>query len=212
MMPAHLKTIALLSLLLVAAVWNAGCAVNASNEAKTAEPFSASAVAYKSEQQFQAELIREELKRASLKLRLEDLPELQLGATESETRIWVGFGLLVPRCFVFKYVNGMHQAQFLTVQRFRANTYSLTPPQSGWLTLEQTLKSSGVRPPLKLKPDFEHLPDPDEEVIAVELKSGDEYYLMYYPLATETQDGKKVVELCRTIEQEFGLRMGCSAF
>ena len=185
--------------------------VNASNEAKNGQTFSASRRVYKPELQFQQEIIRDALKRATVKLHLDDLHNIQLGPTESETRIWVGFGLLSPRCFVFKNVNGVNQALFFTVQRSRANAYALTPPQSGWLTLEQILKSSGIRPPLQLKPDYQHLPDPDEELIVVELKSGAEYYLIYYPVATDTQDGKRVVELCRTIEEEFDVRMGCGA-
>ena len=119
MMPSPFKTIVLIGPLVLAGVCTAGCSSSASNEAKSSSrAFSASPVAYQSDPQFQNQIMRDELKRASVKLHLGDLQQLQLGPTDTETRIWVGFGLLVPRCFVVKHVNGMHQAQFLTIQRF----------------------------------------------------------------------------------------------
>lgn len=86
---------------------------------------------------------------------------------------------------------------------------SLTQPLSGWEAFDQLLSDFRVTSPIDLKPDDQHLADPDEEVIAIELKSGQRYDLVYYSVGTQSESGKSIIRLCRTIEKEFAIRLGC---
>lgn len=155
------------------------------------------------------ELMRTILNREGSKLNLRDLREVHFDSADSEIRVWVGFGLFVPRCFVLRRVNDQYQASLITIQDSSVKTSPLASPQNGWAAFDQLLKDHKITPPIQLKPDDEHLADPDEEVIAVEVKSGERYALVYYPVGTQTDDGKNVVTLCKTIEKDFAIRMGC---
>lgn len=157
------------------------------------------------------ELMRSFLKREGPPLNLEDLKEVRLSPSESELRVWVGFGVLVPRCFVLKRGNGGHQALYLTVQDSSVKPRPLTSPQGGWPEFDQVLKDHKVVSPIGLKPHDEFAGDPDEEIIAIELKSGDRYDLVHYSVGTQSQDGKTAISLCKSIEKAFGIRMGCEA-
>jgi len=63
---------------------------------------------------------------------------------------------------------------------------------------------------MKLSLDDQYLPDPDEEAIAIEVKSPGNYEMVFYTLSTRSEDGHKALQVCRKIEQEFGIMMGCA--
>jgi hypothetical protein len=114
----------------------------------------------------------------------------------------------VPRCFVFRGGNDLRQASYLTIQDSTARTKVLDSPRNGWPAFDQLLRDHKVTVPMELKPD-DQVADPDEEIIAIELKSGKQYDLVYYSLGSQSEDGKSVVRLCQTIENEFAVTMGC---
>ncbi len=62
---------------------------------------------------------------------------------------------------------------------------------------------------MKLSFDERYAPDPDEEAMAIEIKSNGKYELVFYTLSTRSEDGHKALEVCRRIEQEFKVKMGC---
>jgi hypothetical protein len=107
-------------------------------------------------QQDRTDAVRAALKREGLKLNLEDLPESKLGPSENEIRVWVGLGVLVPRCFVFKSGNDLRQASYVTIQDSAARTKVLNPPQSGWPAFDRLLKAHNLTSPLELKSDAQY--------------------------------------------------------
>lgn len=192
-------------LLIVAAACNFGC----SSGNISASSSHLSNLRSATQLESRTELMRTILNRESSKLNLKALREVHFDPADSEIRVWVGFGLYVPRCFVLRRVHDLNQAYLVTSQDSNAKLSPLAAPQSGWPAFDQLLKDHKINSPIELKLDDEHLADPDEEVIAVEVKSGERYDLVYYPVGTQTEDGKKVITVCKTIEKDFGIRMGC---
>jgi hypothetical protein len=187
---------------------NSGCSGASSMNQNNSLPLTPSSNDMK-KQQDRPDAVRAALKREGSKLNLEDLAELKLGPAENEIRVWVGLGVLVPRCFVFKSGNDLREASYLTIQDSAARTEVLDPPHNGWPAFDRLLRAHKLTSPLELKPDAQYVADPDEEIIAIELKSGERYDLVYYSLGTQSEDGKSVVTLCQAIENEFTVRMGC---
>jgi len=158
------------------------------------------------------------LKRESLKLNLTNLKDAKLSNAESEMRIWVGFGLLYPRCFILRNVDGEKQAYYIAPHdiAFKADPdralmtkIAVGPPRNGWPQFDALLKAEGFTAPIRLTLDDKDRADPDEEMLVVEVKSGSEYSVVFFPLYTESEDGRKTIALCTIIEQEFAIRMGC---
>lgn len=170
--------------------------------------------------QRQYEAMQNAIKRESLELGMENLREhVTDSETETETRIWVGFGLAYPRCFILKNLNGKQKAFYVIPKKIVSKAAMdievsmtktvLDAPQSGWYEFERFLKSQGIDSPIRLSLDDKHLPDPDEESIVVEVKSGTSYSMVFFSLYTENEDGRKLLEVCRNIEREFNIKLGC---
>lgn len=166
--------------------------------------------------QAQVEVIQGAIQRESLKLKINNLRDTASEA-ETEIRIWVGFGMLYPRCFIMKELNGRREAFYIapntngdkTGGEVRMTKLPLGSPKSDWNKFAEFIKKQGVDSPMKLSLDAQYLPDPDEESIAIEAKSHGNYEMVFYTLSTKSEDGHKALEVCRKIEQEFGIRMGC---
>ena len=169
------------------------------------------------EMQLRKDAMRRTLKREAKWSNLEDLEELSLTPLRSETRIWVGFDGAETPCFIVRSDGTQKSATLIsprfvrsdgkvTVTPFRTE---LTGPQSGWSSFETDLKDQGVTNPLKFSLDNLHMVDPDEGSIVIETKSDSAYSLVFFPLGTQTEDGKRAVQICRKIEQEFGVSMRC---
>jgi len=60
----------------------------------------------------QVEIIQGAIKRESLKLKVNTLKD-SVSDAETEIRIWVGFGILYPRCFIMKELNGRREAFYI---------------------------------------------------------------------------------------------------
>ena len=91
------------------------------------------------QQDVRTEAMRTALKREDSKLNFEDLKGVSLSPTQSEMRYWVGFGLVVPRCFVLKREKDLHQARYVTIQDSTVTATSLTAPERGWEAFDQLL-------------------------------------------------------------------------
>jgi hypothetical protein len=82
-------------------------------------------------------------------------------------------------------------------------------PHSGWESIVNYMKATEIDSPIGLALDKTYEPYPDQEMLALEVKSGRQYSLVFYLDSTKSQDGKKAFEMCKRIESEFGKRLGC---
>lgn len=163
-------------------------------------------------------IMQDVIKRESLKLKFGNLKDTA-STHAKEIRIWIAFGIMVPRIFINRELNGKQEAFYITAKADgnRVNRKgeivmaqrSLQPPTSGWNEFAEFMKNHGIDSPMKLSFDERYVPDPDEEAIAIEIKSNGKYELVFYTLSTTSEDGHKALEVCRRIEQEFKIRMGC---
>src|SRR5713226_7348715 len=62
--------------------------------------------------QGQVEAIQGAIKRESLKLKIDNLRD-DVSDAETEIRIWVGFGVLYPRCFIMREQHGRQEAFYI---------------------------------------------------------------------------------------------------
>lgn len=166
----------------------------------------------------QSRIIQRGLKRESLKLNLEPLSESD---SEDEIRLWVGFGLLTPRCFTSKRVGRVQKAMYYATKSKPAPEGAATKygveqiatvlgsPKSGWQNFEVFLRSRGIDSPIKLTSDLD-LTDTDGEDIIIEVRSRGVYSMVFFPTETKSLDGLKARDVCQKIENEFNIKMGCS--
>lgn len=151
------------------------------------------------------------LKMASLRTRASD--------DATEIRLWVGFGLLFPRCVVIRRLQDRREAIFVgpSVIGDRAamdRSGNVIPakkdlgvPKSGWPDLDQFLKQNGIDSTIALAPDVQSIAVPDGESIVIEAKSKDEYSMTSFSVYSTSEDARKALEVCRHIEGEFELTM-----
>ena len=151
---------------------------------------------------------------------LPNLKDLNLSDAQSELRVWMGLGLITPRCFVLKIDNGNATASFSTVQivgnkgvfRNGKPVFVNTPlraPHSGWSTFLDFLRQDGIDTSINLALDKRYEPDPDQEALILEMKTGSRHTLVLYLDSTVTADGKKARAVCDKIQTEFGIQIGC---
>ena len=157
-------------------------------------------------------IVQDAIKNESQKVRIKNLKDT-VRQPGTEVRIWVGFGLLYPRIFIMTERNGSRQAFHITAKR---NGKSITTPkillkspESGWNEFAEFIKKQGIASALKLSPDKEPEFDPDEEIIAIEVRSHGKYEMVFYESDTKSADGRKAMEVCKKLDQEFGIMMGC---
>jgi hypothetical protein len=166
--------------------------------------------------QGEVDIIQNAIKRESLKLKIGNLKDTA-STGGKEIRIWTGFGIIVPRIFIYRELNGKQEAFFITAKpsgkrgKIAMPQLSLRPPASGWNEFAEFMTSHGIDSPMKLSLDEQYAPDPDEEAIAMEMKSHGKYELVFYTITTKSENGQKALAVCRRIEQEFGVSMGCGA-
>jgi hypothetical protein len=136
----------------------------------------------------------------------------------TEVRILVGFGLAHPRYFILNSRNGTYEASLITAKvvagkavidekgRLLSTRIPLSAPSSGWDNFEKFLKDQGIESPIKLSLNDRDIPDPDDEIIVIEVKSGSVYSMVFFPSNTESEDGKKAWAVWERIKQEFDVR------
>ena len=149
-----------------------------------------------------------------------NLKDAKLSDAQTEIRIWKGFGLVYPRCFILAVSNGIPTATF-TAPRVKANkavfrngkaVYANTPlnaPRSGWDNLFAYLKEHGIESTINLALDKHYMPYPDAEDLVLEMKNASHYTMVYYIDSTTTADGKKAFGICQKMETEFDIHLGC---
>lgn len=167
------------------------------------------------------EVMQEAIKRESVKLRIKNLSDSVL-TSDTETRIWVGFGLMYPRCFILKNTHGKREAFYIAPGivgskaaraakgKLSGNKIVLDSPESGWDEFDKFFREQGIDSPIRLSLDREFRPAPDGELIVVEVRAGTSYSMVFFSVFTESDDGQKALRVCRRIEQEFTIKMGCS--
>jgi hypothetical protein len=136
-----------------------------------------------------------------------------------EVRVLVGFGIAHPRYFIFTNRSGRNEAFLITAKvvsgkaaidkkgRLLSTRIALSAPSSGWEEFERFLKDQGIESPIKLSLDERETPDPDQEIIVVEVKSGSVYSMVFFQQNTESEDGKKAWAVWEKIKREFNIRM-----
>lgn len=170
------------------------------------------------------EIWEHEIKSESKRSNIPNLKEVNLLASEVEMRIWVGFGRLYPRCFIMNTSNKTYKAYYISPKKVDIKTGGhvqekvlmkktmLKTPVSGWNKFTDFLKEQGIGNSIELSLDKEDSNDLDGEYIVIELKKGSYYSWIFFPVDTESTDGQKVLNVCKRIEQDFKVTMGCNVF
>ena len=164
--------------------------------------------------------MRDEIRLYSRKYGIADLSGGKTDS-ESEIRIWLGFGMALPTCFILRgttekqnalYIHYLDPSDFdsgaTTGSNLRAKT-ALGTPTSGWDRLEVFLKDEGIDYPIKLAMDEDALPIPDGTFIAIEVRRGTAYDMVYYSSETKSRDGKRAIKICERAAQEFNVDKRC---
>jgi hypothetical protein len=153
---------------------------------------------------WEAIFFREINERARL-AKLTDLRGTLLKNNDLELRVWIGFGPVALKGFVLKRRNSIWSGTYLrSINRFVArNDYQkiLAAPKSGWEVLWKRLENDGV---LTL-PGATESGVQDGESYVVEIKTASSYrtYMYANPMATESRDGRNIIEIVQTIRDEF---------
>jgi hypothetical protein len=151
-----------------------------------------------------------------------ELRKAKIPDSDTEVRIWHGFGLATPICLVLKIQDGNSVAYRMAVEivndkgvmdkngEFVYVKADMQSPRSGWNEVISYLKSQGVLPSIKLSlNNTVETRGTDEEFIVIEARTGLQYSMVFYPDSTMSQDGQSAFNICRRIENEFGVRVGC---
>ncbi len=149
-----------------------------------------------------------------------NLKDAKLPDDQREIRIWKGFGLTYPRCFILRIENGNASASFVSPKVIGAKavfdkgnpvyaTKVLNAPHSGWVDLVTYLREQGIDSSIELSLDKHFIPDPDGEELVLEMRNASYHTMAYYNDSTVTGDGKKAFGICQKIEKEFDIHLGC---
>ena len=149
-----------------------------------------------------------------------NLKDAKLPDDQREFRIWKGFGLTYPRCFILRIENGNASASFVAPKVIRGKavfnkgnpvyaTNALSAPHSGWDNLVTYLREHGIDSSVDLSLDKRFMPDPDGEELVLEMTNASRHSMAYYDDSTVTGDGKKAFGICQNIEKEFDIHLGC---
>ena len=160
--------------------------------------------------------------RLSKEAGIPNLKDVKLSEAQTELRLWRGLGLVFPRCFVLKIVDGNPAASFLSVKvignkgvfRKGKPVYMNTPlnePHSGWANLLGYLKENGIDSSITLAVDKRYEPYPDAESLILEMKTGSRHTLVHYIDSTASDDGKTGFAICEKIRNEFDLQLTCKS-
>lgn len=163
------------------------------------------------------EAMETEIESEARKLRIENLKAIR---GTDEIRVWVGFGVTYSRLFILQ-LSGERNASFLTTTTLQegdagdktedtVTRTTLGPPRSGWDQFEKSLKEHGVGSPMRLPQESsQYLRSPDVQVVAIELKFGDYYGMVFFHLDNKGDDAQKALSVCRRIEDDFQINMYC---
>ena len=143
--------------------------------------------------------------------KLPNLKDKELLDGETEVRILVGGGLGYPRWFILNNQNGVRKGfnvKSVSVKgKVSMEKIELNSPRNGWEGFENYLAQQGIKYPLQLSLDKDKKPYFDGEIVVVEVKSGNNYDVIYYSDMTDSEDGRKVIDVCRMIKEELNISL-----
>jgi hypothetical protein len=164
--------------------------------------------------------IQKMIKQESINFGIPNLRETKV-QLQNETRIWVGFGLSIPRCFILINTDDDNKA-FYVAPKIVGNkavmdadgkvliaTTALPAPKSGWNEFKKFLNEQGVDKTLSPSPKDKSISGPDEQYIVIEVKSRDTYGMAFYSLFQGKDEIRRALEVCQRIEQDFAISMDC---
>jgi len=149
-----------------------------------------------------------------------NLKDKNLAAGQTEIRIWKGFGLISPRCFIIVLANDNATASLVAAQivgnkgvfrngKLVYKNTALNAPRSGWAAFLGYLREYGIDSSINLSVDKYEMPDDDSEELILEMKIGSHHSMVYYNDSTVSVDGKRAFAVCKQIRTEFDLNLGC---
>jgi hypothetical protein len=166
------------------------------------------------------EQILPELARLSKQVGIQNLKTAKLSDSQSELRLWKAFGLAYPTCFVLKIDNGNASAFLLSVKivgnkgvfykgKPVYKNITLNAPHSGWSNVLAYLNQNGIDSSIKLALDKREAIYNDAEFLILEMKTGSRLTAVHYIDTTVSDNGKKAFAVCKRIQKEFDVRLGC---
>lgn len=171
-----------------------------------------------SEQQYES--TTKGIKELARQLRIPNLSDVA-SSRGTEFRLYIGFGLVFPRCFVYRSLDNKREAQLIEAKvrsdkavfdragKIQPEVKVLAVPVSGWESFEKVLAENGVDSTIRLKFDEFDMVEPDEGSIVLELRTEQSYSAVSYTSDNDSGDGKKAKRICGLVEKEFGVKMGC---
>lgn len=141
-------------------------------------------------------------------------------SSDFEVRIWSDQETLI-HCLLISNKDGRWKASMFTgdmmLNRQTGYTYlkktkssKNLSPKSGWKEVSDGLFGRGIRFPFSYRIDEANKPpEPDEGLVKLELRSEKQYGLVFYQKFSDSDDAKKIIELCKWLQDEFDIDLGC---
>lgn len=141
-------------------------------------------------------------------------------SSDFEVRIWSDQETLL-HCLLISNKDGRWKASMFTgdmmLNRQTGYTYlkktkssKNLSPKSGWKEVSDGLFGRGIRFPFSYRIDEANKPpEPDEGLVKLELRSEKQYGLVFYQKFSDSDDAKKIIELCKWLQDEFDIDLGC---
>lgn len=162
------------------------------------------------------------LKKISKDFSLQNLKEKKLSDDEVEIRIWAELRYEIVNCFILHKKNNNWKASLISAQvtddgefertkqgKIIVNRQTLSP-KSGWENVSNYLTQKVIRFPLPYSLDTREIPPiPDEGMIDLEIKEGGNYNLVFFREFTTSEDGQTIINVCKNLEKEFNVAIGC---
>jgi hypothetical protein len=161
----------------------------------------------------------ETLKKHSKVFGIENLKQKR-NLSDFEIRIWSD-DVTFLHCLLITNKDGKWKASMLTGDMmlnrrtgylYLKKTKSLKNlfPKSGWKEISNIFSRKGIRFPFLYKIDeLNKPPEPDEGLVKLEFKSEKQYGLVFYQKLSDSRDAKKIIELCKRLQNEFNVDLGC---
>lgn len=161
-------------------------------------------------------IAEETLKRNSKSFGLKNLKETPIAPSDLKIRIWSDQEILL-HCLIISKNRDDWKASFLTgefkggkLKLLKKQSQENLSPKSDWKNLSDLFvdKNIGFPFPYELD-DSDEVLEPDEGILVLEIKQGENYGLAFYRKFSDTNDGKTIIELCKLLQDEFNLDLGC---
>lgn len=142
---------------------------------------------------------------------LENLRNIDVNQSDYELRIWVGFGNFSPGSFIFRKVNSDFDSHYISFSHLgnekKVTKKKLNLSQKALSNFYYNLKNNGFLPTMKFYKDKNHISDPDEAIIVVEIKQNQKYKMFWFPGSTSSRQGQKIFKLIDKVENLFKIKL-----